>query len=447
MPLAALTLVASANAATVTVTGTDDSVQGDGVVSLREAITSINAGSNVNGDVVAVGAYGTNDTINFNIPGSGARRILVGGGASIGALPALVKPVSINGYTQGGASANTLANGDNANTLVLLDGSSAGLSAAGLLLEAGSSTIRGLAVFGFGGGNIAILRSNGNTIVGNEIGFDPGGAPALSPRGVLIQNAGSNTIGGSTPADRNVISGNFVDGVEILGSAALPATANVVRGNFIGTGTSGVSALGNGAAAPAGAGGGVQLIDASSNTIGGAAAGARNVIAGNGVAGILDRESQANTFQGNFIGIGADGVTAVPNPVGVWLMSSNAGPPARNNDIGGTEAGSGNLIFSSSGPGVVLTGATTTGNQIFANSINANGGLGIDLGNDGVTPNSPGGPHTGPNNLQNFPVVTAVSHAPSSTTVQGTLNATPSTTFRVEFFQSAACDPSGFGEG
>jgi VCBS repeat-containing protein len=110
-------------------------------------------------------------------------------------------------------------------------------------------------------------------------------------------------------------------------------------------------------------------------------------------------------------------------------------------------AGSGNLIEFNSGAGVVVKGATATENGILGNSINANGGLGIDLGNDGVTPNSPGGPHTSPNNLQNFPLITAVTPGSSTTTVQGTLNSTPSTTFRLEFFSSAACDPSGFGQG
>jgi hypothetical protein len=190
----------------------------------------------------------------------------------------------------------------------------------------------------------------------------------------------------------------------------------------------------------------VQLIDADNNTIGGTVAGARNVIAGNGVAGILDNGSQRNAIEGNFLGVGADGVTAVPNAAGVWLMGSNVGA-AQNNLIGGTVAGSGNLIEFNSGAGVILSGATASGDGILGNSIFSNGGLGIDLGNDGVTPNSPGGPHSGPNNLQNFPVITTVSPGLSTTTVQGTLNSIPSMTFRLEFFSSTACDPSGFGQG
>jgi CSLREA domain-containing protein len=449
--LTGLTLASSASAATITVTSTEDDVTpNNGTVTLRKAITAINAGNNLGDpDIVNTGAaYGTSDTIHFAIPGSGRHTISVGSSISPGniALPALIKPVVIDGTSQPGASVNVLANGDNATTLILLNGSSAGANASGLFLGSGSdvSTIRGLDVFGFRGGDISI-QSSLNTIVGNDIGFDLGGGSSVSPRGVLILDAANNVIGGTTPAARNVISGSSADGVEILGIGLSP-TGNLVQGNFIGTGPTGRSALSNGAGAPAGAGGGVQLIDADNNTIGGTVAGARNVIAGNGVAGILDNGSQSNAIQGNFVGVGADGVTAVPNAAGVWLMGSNVGL-AQNNLIGGTVAGSGNLIEFNSGAGVIVSGSAASGDGILGNSIFSNGGLGIDLGNDGVTPNSPGGPHTGPNNLQNSPVIAAVTPGSSTTTVQGTLNSTPSAAFRLEFFSSAHCDPSGFGQG
>ncbi len=89
-------------AATITVTGTGDTVAVDGIVTLREAIMSINAGASVNADVVPVGAYGTSDTINFNIAGAGVHTI-----APSPALPNITKPVTINGYSQPGSSANT----------------------------------------------------------------------------------------------------------------------------------------------------------------------------------------------------------------------------------------------------------------------------------------------------------------------------------------------------
>ena len=99
--------------------------------------------------------------------------------------------------------------------------------------------------------------------------------------------------------------------------------------------------------------------------------------------------------------------------------------------------------------GVAFGAFGVTGLAIEGNSIFSNGGLGIDLNRDGVTPNDilPGDPDTGPNNLQNFPVLTSVSSSGGTTTINGTLNSTPNTTFRIEFFANDMLDPSGNGEG
>ncbi|HEX3391711.1 MAG TPA: CSLREA domain-containing protein, partial [Solirubrobacteraceae bacterium] len=162
--LAGLTLASSASAATIIVTtAEDEAFLNDGHVSLREAITAINAGNNlgdpdIKNQLPPPGTFGINDTIDFNIPGSGPHRILVGAGSVLGALPALTKPVLIDGTSQPGSEPNKLVNADNAATQILLDGSGAGLNTLGLVLAAGSSesTIKGLDVFGFDGGGIAI---------------------------------------------------------------------------------------------------------------------------------------------------------------------------------------------------------------------------------------------------------------------------------------------------
>jgi hypothetical protein len=73
--------------------------------------------------------------------------------------------------------------------------------------------------------------------------------------------------------------------------------------------------------------------------------------------------------------------------------------------------------------------------------------LGIDLGDNSVTPNDPGDGDTGANELQNFPELFAVYGTGLSTTVEGVLNSTPDTKFRIEFLANADCDPSGYGEG
>src|SRR5437870_718416 len=155
--------------ATITVTSVaDEETPNDGSVSLREAILAINAGNAAAFPEIALqnpGTFGTNDTINFNIPGAGEQTINVG--ASAGAtgipLPTIIRPLTINGDTQLGASLNNLANADNATVVIELDGTSAGAGANGLTLGAGSSgsMVQGLVVNRFKGNGI-VVRSDGN---------------------------------------------------------------------------------------------------------------------------------------------------------------------------------------------------------------------------------------------------------------------------------------------
>src|SRR5205814_6183832 len=111
---------AAANGAVITVTSTGDTIAIDGLATLREAITSINNQADVNSDVTLnrVGGYaslvgGTPDVINFSIPGVGVKTIAV-----TSTEPTIIRPLIINGYTQGVASVNTLANADNAVILI-----------------------------------------------------------------------------------------------------------------------------------------------------------------------------------------------------------------------------------------------------------------------------------------------------------------------------------------
>src|SRR5262249_53346806 len=76
-----------------------------------------------------------------------------------------------------------------------------------------------------------------------------------------------------------------------------------------------------------------------------------------------------------------------------------------------------------------------------------NNGLGIDLDPLGVTPNDPCDPDTGPNNLQNSPVLTSAFTSAAGTTIRGTLNSIAGTTFTVQIFSNDGCDPTGFGQG
>ena len=173
--------------------------------------------------------------------------------------------------------------------------------------------------------------------------------------------------------------------------------------------------------------------------IGGAEAGAGNLISGNGpgttAAGIEIQGGTAITIQGNSIGPNAAQNGVLPNGIGISINSSGSA-----NLVGGFQAGEGNVISGSTGAGVRVSAGTE--NAVVGNSISGNGGLGIDLGTAGVTANDSGDGDTGANFLQNFPVLSGVAGG-----VQGSLNSMPGQTFTIQFFGNAACDASGNGEG
>lgn len=116
------------------------------------------------------------------------------------------------------------------------------------------------------------------------------------------------------------------------------------------------------------------------------------------------------------------------------------------NQIGGTASGAANRIAFNTGAGVLVAGLR---NSIRGNAVWGNNDLGIDLydGALGVTPNDPQDADAGANNLQNFPVITGVNPGVGSVTITGTLNSTPNATFAIDFYRSAAADPSGYGQG
>ncbi|MDB5352773.1 MAG: hypothetical protein JWN86_4020 [Planctomycetota bacterium] len=143
---------------------------------------------------------------------------------------------------------------------------------------------------------------------------------------------------------------------------------------------------------------------------------------------------------GNWIGTDASGT----NPLG------NAGPGVSifsgpGSTVGGVNTGDGNVIAFNGGAGVEVVGNFTTNNAILSNSIFSNK-IGIDLGGNGVTPNTPGGPHAGPNTLQNTPVIASATTDGSTVNVAGVLNSTPSSAFMVQFFADNG-DASGLAEG
>jgi hypothetical protein len=218
---------------------------------------------------------------------------------------------------------------------------------------------------------------------------------------VLVGNSSiNNFIGGIAVGTGNVISGNGGNGIliEFLGQPGSVAPFETkIRGNLIGTNATGTVAIPNGAA-------GIAIRGGISSRIGGTGTempAARNVISGNTGDGIrISENGIANRVTGNYIGVGTNGTTPLANTGnGVTLASG-----AASNIIGGPEANAGNTIANNAN-GVVLAPDAGAGNLVDPNSIYGNVGLGIDIGDDGHTPNDPGDADTGPNNLQNYPQV------------------------------------------
>jgi CSLREA domain-containing protein len=310
---------------------------------LREAIAAANANA------------GT-DTIEFNIPGAGPHTIRPGS-----ALPTITDPVIIDGTSEPDFTGTPI---------IELDGTNAGAGVDGLRITAGNSTVKGLVINRFRSDGIELSSNGGNVIQGNYIGTDTNGTADLgnSAHGVNINGVPNNTIGGTAAGAGNVISGNNGRGVYII---ATGATGNVVQGNYIGTDKNGTADLGN-------SGDGVLIISAASNTIGGTAAGAGNVISGNDWQGVFISGSGAtgNVVQGNYIGTDKNGTADLGNYAdGVRI---DAGP---GNTIGGTAAGAGNVISGNGSHGVHISGSSATGNQVQGNLIGTDKNGTADLGN------------------------------------------------------------------
>jgi hypothetical protein len=437
--LFALCLSSQAFAATVSVTSTDDTVTaGDGKVTLREAITSINAGNDLGDpDITAQnpGTFGTGDTIDFDIAGSGVHLI-----ATTSSLSPINKTVFIDGYSQPGASPNTNAFNAGINAVLLIEIS--GVPGGAVLdIIADDTEVRGLAIHG--GTNI--VAASGVVIAGNFLGTDAAGTTALGLAGsgfcVQVVSFGSTIpgnviVGGPSAADRNLIVGAGI-GVQLPFVAPGPGTGYVIQGNYIGTDITGTVALGRGLG-----------MDAISNALV-----SGNLISGN-PQGAIFQLLDNNTVQGNLIGTQRDGVGPLPNGANGIEISGG------NSTIGGAGAGEANVIANNTGGGVAIYNAQTEGssnintrNRISHNAIYANGLLGISLDdNPFVLANDPGDTdtwavnHVG-NDGQNFPVIASAAVSAGTATISGTLNSIANSAFTLEFFANAACDASGYGEG
>jgi CSLREA domain-containing protein len=404
--------------------------------------------------VEGTGATGTviqGNTIAGNGPDAGALVIHDAPGTVIGGSSAG------EGNTIGNASTCLSVSGPAAASTTIEGNTIGRCDIAGIALDEDGATV--------GPGNTVFksavgldVRGDRNSVIGNQVvqSVQVTDLNEIVGSGMGMRVTGDdNVIGGVTVAARNVVSGTarFMMGVPAVW---IEGDRNTVQGNYIGTNAAGTAAYvwsmmlqvppygtitvtGN-------AGAGISVIG-SDNKIGGAGlwpagscTGPCNLVAASGLnsSAIELIGGTGNVVEGNVLGTDVTGTVAIPNSTdGIRVAASS------DNTV------SGNLVASSGRTGVAVSGSSQR-NDLTQNRIRGNGGLGIDLEVTeigAVTPNDPGDGDAGPNSLQNFPVVTSATSSASESTVGGTLDSTPSTTFTVELYATPDCDASGHGEG
>jgi len=328
----------------------------------------------------------------------------------------------------------------------------------GIFLGGGDSSVTNNTIMYNGPGHAGILVTGyGNTLSNNTISNEiQSGQAGISVSGShnTINNTSSAQISGgqfgvALSGVYNTLSGYAIrdahTGVYVQGDNNTIATGNriysnligihvdsaasgtQVRGNFFGVDDTGNAAMPNYEAS-------IQ-IDGTNTTIGGSNATDGNVISGGsayGAAGVRISGGNNATLRYNKIGIGADGTTALGNLYGIHIT-------------GGTQSSIQDNTIAFNSYGVLIEQGTQ--HAILGNSIHSNTNLGIDLSPKGATLNDTGDGDSGPNNLQNFPVITLAGITGSATRAVGTLNSLPSKTYTLRFYSSPACDASGNGEG
>lgn len=491
--LALLAPAAHAAAYAVDSTGDQaDATPGNGVCATSGATPKCTLRAAI-GEIEAV-PFDT-EQISFSIPGCTA------------ASPCTITPATTFTWIQSIINITDFAGGGRSGPRIFIDASQLGQNPA-FRVQTPTNTIAGIGIHSYAGTGIDVAGTNAApasaTIIGNWIGLSQSGvADAGGLVGIAVNGFATAVIGsGQGAIEGNIIAGNFDAGIRADGTVSLPGN------NLIGTSKTGAAAVGNGVGirlskagtvgptntisgntshgvlVTAGAsqisgntigrtpdgtislsngGAGVRL-ESTGSTVGGLGQGQGNLIAtnsgagvevagsnsrigpgntisGNGAGGVAIKAGSGSTVVGNRIGRSADGSQPLPNVgAGVLVESSN-------NSVGGTSVPDANVIASNTGAGVAVPGAAVSGVNVRGNSMFSNGGLGVDLGPVGVTPNDPGDGDAGANKLFNAPAITSLAPQGAGTRITGTVSTTPSTPVNIEAFTNAACDPSGFGEG
>ena len=278
----------------------------------------------------------------------------------------------------------------------------------------------------------------GGLIEGNYIGTDITGTAAVgnaTPEGTgigVILWDDGGTVGGTAPGDGNVISGNQM-GIRIHANDCL------IEGNLIGTDYTGTNPLANGYGIYSGDGSSNSVIGGlDTNAVGTPLAGGGNVISGN-TYGIGMFGGLGDVIEGNYIGTDITGTTTTGTNGSTLGNRVDVGISASNTTVGGTAVGSRNIIAGSYvAPGVSVSTSATSSN---------NGATGVSILGNSIYGNPGGGGillGPGANNNQAAPVLAVALSSTSGTAITGTLADYPCSAFRIEFFSNPT---GGTGEG
>ncbi len=363
--------------------GTLASLAGDGKCQLREAVEAANTDTTVDA-CTHDGSTGL-DTINFNLAGVAPSSPSV---IDLTSPITVTQPVSIDATSDPDWTTTS-------GPVIEVNGGDNGYD--GFVLEVGSdgSAIKGFRLMDFTGTSTdpaaVRVKSDSNFVQSCYIGTDGSNSVSKGNDYGIHVTGSLNTIGGSGPAQGNLISVNGIAGVYVLGTTGSPASDNVIQGNMLGTFPDGTTGgLGNEVA--------VLIESASTTTVGGTSTGglcglanptgsvcnvitSSNTLTGAGIRIIQTGGGPVptgNLIEGNYIGLGADGVSTWANYIGVHILAGEG------NIIGGILAGQGNTISANSTDGILLNDPTTTAlntTGIYRNKIgltgSGTGGIGI----------------------------------------------------------------------
>jgi parallel beta-helix repeat protein len=355
---------------------------------------------------------------------SGAAGNLIGG--TTAAARNIISGNGNNGIGTGGAGS-----GSNVIEGNYIGVSSNGLSAlpndgVGVYVETSlqSNVIEANVISGNADGGISFYQATNSVVQGNYIGVADDGMTALPNGGIgfYLYQSQSNLIGGTVAGGANVISANSNDGIQLWGSGT---SCNTIEDNLIGTTKTGLSPLGNSA-------NGLSLLQGpQSNQITG------NVIAASGNYGVAFQGAGTcfNVLQGNYIGVGADGATALGNTWQGLMLDGGASSNTIGLALDGS--GAGNIIAYNSYDGLILYNSNTIGDSIRGNSIFGNGSPGIEL-----VPVSAG---VGPNDLESPPVLAMAAVFSNDMVIAGTAGGAANRNILIDIYYNAGLDPSGQG--